>query len=352
MEELSKDVLHFLLDISSLPDISSLSQTCRLIYSKVMKYKSMKTGRKCFLEGLDANITLVYAANNNDLKLAKHLVEYKQANDWKRACDNCRSENKVFKYLHKLFDPVNIRELNIKKFDMMENINITSNNINIIGNRGCHKTQIVKDILHTIGDIKIKRVMILTTDELKWQECCDIIGRDKCVIISEKHDENIELFWESQKKIIRNDIENIYKHKALIILDGVLYINNSRIFNDIVGNNRHYSTNIINININPPLYSPSVRCNFDYIFMFYDANFSNRKELFSHYGGVFPTFNEFCEVFDFLTENNRCLVVNQRSLGYNIEDIIYWYKSPSRKVNNMKLNDNDMKSNNKELKIL
>ena len=54
---------------------------------------------------------------------------------------------------------------------------------------------------------------------------------------------------------------------------------------------------------------------------------SNRKRLYDHYAGMFPTFEMFCETMDQCTENYECLVIDNTSKSNKIEDQVYWYKS-------------------------
>ena len=54
---------------------------------------------------------------------------------------------------------------------------------------------------------------------------------------------------------------------------------------------------------------------------------SNRKRLYDHYAGMFPTFEMFCETMDQCTENYECLVIDNTSKSNKIEDQVFWYKA-------------------------
>jgi hypothetical protein len=74
---------------------------------------------------------------------------------------------------------------------------------------------------------------------------------------------------------------------------------------------------------------PSFRSNCDYIFILRETIMSNRKRLYEHYAGMFPTFEIFCQVMNQCTENFECLVIDNTSKSNNITDQVYWYKADS-----------------------
>jgi len=84
---------------------------------------------------------------------------------------------------------------------------------------------------------------------------------------------------------------------------------------------------------------PELRSNFDYIFLLAEDMTSNRKRLYDHYAGMFPTFDIFQQVFSELTENFGCMVINNRIHSKNISDKVFWYRAkptPSFKIGSKK----------------
>ena len=79
---------------------------------------------------------------------------------------------------------------------------------------------------------------------------------------------------------------------------------------------------------------PEMRSNFDYIFLLAEDIISNRKRLYEHYAGMFPTFDIFQQVFSSITENYGILVINNRIHSKDITDKVFWYKA--REVPNFK----------------
>ena len=52
---------------------------------------------------------------------------------------------------------------------------------------------------------------------------------------------------------------------------------------------------------------PNLRTNVDFVFILRENFVNNRKRLYEHYAGMFPSFEMFCQVMDQCTENYECL---------------------------------------------
>jgi hypothetical protein len=70
-----------------------------------------------------------------------------------------------------------------------------------------------------------------------------------------------------------------------------------------------------------------MRSNFDYIFLLAEDTISNRKRLYEHYAGMFPTFDIFQQVFSDITENYGIMVINNRVHSKNLTDKVFWYRA-------------------------
>jgi hypothetical protein len=87
---------------------------------------------------------------------------------------------------------------------------------------------------------------------------------------------------------------------------------------------------------------PEMRSNFDYIFLLAEDVISNRKRLFEHYAGMFPSFDIFQQIFTELTDNYGMMVINNRVHSKNITDKVFWYKAkivPNFKVGSNKFHN-------------
>ena len=94
-------------------------------------------------------------------------------------------------------------------------------------------------------------------------------------------------------------------------------------------NGRHYTIMFINTMQYALGIPPSLRTNIDYVFILRENYVSNRKRLYEHYAGMFPTFEVFCQVMDQCTENYECLVIHNNAKSNKLEDQVYWYKASS-----------------------
>ena len=117
---------------------------------------------------------------------------------------------------------------------------------------------------------------------------------------------------------------------AFLILDDCLYDSswtkdcNVR---SIFMNGRHYKMMFI-ITMQYALgIPPNLRTNIDYVFILRENYVSNRKRLYEHYAGMFPSFEIFCQVMDQCTENFECLVVHNNAKSNRLEDQVFWYKA-------------------------
>lgn len=114
-----------------------------------------------------------------------------------------------------------------------------------------------------------------------------------------------------------------------IILDDCLQNTNYKSLSTILGNGRslRISTTMC---MSYHLIPLSIRTNIDYVFMLRETNMSDRKKLYEQYGGMFPSFNTFCSIFDICTNHYGCLVIDTQiggvfqysSIHYKISQIL------------------------------
>ena len=76
---------------------------------------------------------------------------------------------------------------------------------------------------------------------------------------------------------------------------------------------------------------PELRSNFDWIFLLTEDFKTNRKKLYDHYAGMFPSLDIFEQVFSQLTANYGCMIINNKCRDPDITKKIFWYKAKERK---------------------
>jgi len=74
--------------------------------------------------------------------------------------------------------------------------------------------------------------------------------------------------------------------------------------------------------------TPELRSNFDYIFLLKAEFMSEQKKLFDHYAGMFPNFDSFRQVFNELTANFGCMVIDNKRKASNPLERLFWYRAP------------------------
>ena len=227
--------------------------------------------------------------------------------------------------------------LELKKFDM-KNISFKANEasgpvIVLIGRRDTGKSFLVRDLLYYHQDIPIGTVIsgteagngfygslvpkLFIHDEYNTAIIENVLKRQKMVIKQVKKEKTA---------YGRSNIDG----RAFCILDDCLYDNSwsrDKLMRLLFMNGRHWKIMLI-ITMQYPLgIPPTLRTNIDYVFILRENYVSNRKRLYEHYAGMFPSFEVFCQVMDQCTENFECLVINNNSKSNKLQDQIFWYKA-------------------------
>ena len=224
--------------------------------------------------------------------------------------------------------------LELKKFDIST---IKPDKVCVfIGKRETGKSFLVKDLLYFHRKVPIGTVIsgteganqfygkmvpsLFIHDEYTPVVVANAVKRQKLVVKKKMKEEH--LYGKS----------NI-NPSAFLILDDCLY-DNSWVkdvnIRSLFMNGRHYKMLFI-ITMQYALgIPPNLRTNIDYVFILRENYVSNRKRLYEHYAGMFPTFEMFCQVMDQCTENYECLVINNNSKSNKLSDQVFWYKAEPR----------------------
>ena len=75
---------------------------------------------------------------------------------------------------------------------------------------------------------------------------------------------------------------------------------------------------------------PELRSNFDFVYLLGEDFINNRKKLYEHYAGMFPTRDIFEQVFLQVTDNYGAMVINNRLRASEIKKKVFWYKAKNR----------------------
>lgn len=217
----------------------------------------------------------------------------------------------------------------LREFDMNQ---IGSNKIIVfIGKRGTGKSCLVVDYLYNNRDIPICTV-ISPTDEFNLTYKPHI---PDVLIHDEYTPELVEKFLKRQMNMTKNYKQNPkYKNvdpRGALIMDDCLadakqWINDSSI-KWIFMNGRHANVTLLITMQYVMGLSPELRTNVDYIFICKEPKLGNRKKLYEHYCGIFPSFEMFNQVLMSCTNDYGCLVIDNNSISDRLEDQVFWYKA-------------------------
>jgi hypothetical protein len=72
---------------------------------------------------------------------------------------------------------------------------------------------------------------------------------------------------------------------------------------------------------------PEYRSQFNFIFLLAEDIRMNRKKLYEHYAGMFPSFELFESIFLQMTQNYGCMVIDNSSRSIDLKERIFYFKA-------------------------
>jgi len=219
-------------------------------------------------------------------------------------------------------------EIQLKKFDMTQISH--DKTIVLIGKRDTGKSFLVKDILYHQKNIPAGSVISGTEAANEFYS-----SMVPPIFIHEEYQPIIisNLLKRQKQLLIQRKENQSLDPRAFLILDDCLYDNSwvkSTDVRSLFMNGRHYHILFILTMQYALGIPPNLRTNVDFIFILRENYVSNRKRLYDHYAGMFPSFEMFCQVMDQCTENYECLVVNNNAKSNQLVDQVFWYKAEAR----------------------
>jgi len=217
-------------------------------------------------------------------------------------------------------------EIQLKKFNMED---VKDNNVVVlIGKRDTGKSFLCKDILHHHQNIPVGQVISGTEGANQFYS--KIIPK---LFIHEEFDTQIIQNMIKRQKILMEKInngDNNIDPRSFLILDDCLYDNTwakDKYMRSVFMNGRHFKILFLLTMQYALGIPPNLRTNIDFIFILRENYVSNRKRLYDHYAGMFPSFEMFCQILDQCTENYECLVINNTAKSNKLTDQVFWYKA-------------------------
>jgi len=208
--------------------------------------------------------------------------------------------------------------------------------IAMIAKSGSGKSWVVRDILYYMRDIPCG-VIIAPTDRMT--KFYDTIFPS--LFIYHEFEENIiPRLLARQRRILDKNVKRVRDGKkpidprVVLIMDDCmsskhLWLKDPNILT-VFNEGRHYQiTFILTMQYSLGI-QPELRSNFDYIFLLGEDFITNKKKLYEHYAGMFPTRDLFYQVFESLTDNYGCMVINNRLRSSDVYKKIFHYKAKKR----------------------
>jgi len=198
----------------------------------------------------------------------------------------------------------------------------------LIGKRDTGKSVLCKDILYHHKNIPVGQVISGT--ETANQFYSKIVP--KLFIHGEFDTQIVQNMIKRQKILIDkiNEGDTSIDPRSFLILDDCLYDNTwakDKFMRSVFMNGRHFKILFLLTMQYALGIPPNLRTNIDYVFILRENYVSNRKRLYEHYAGMFPSFEMFCQIMDQCTENYECLVINNNAKSNKLTDQVFWYKA-------------------------
>jgi hypothetical protein len=201
-----------------------------------------------------------------------------------------------------------------------------------VAKRNSGKSTLIKDTLFYHQDIPVCTVISPSEEENEYFS--------KFVppmfIHYEYNSQLLERVIERQKNIIAKVNQDPITNRNIdtrmvVVMDDCLYdkrswskdVNIRRIFM----NGRHLKLFYLLTMQYPLGIGPELRSNVDWVFLLRVNNVKDKERLYDYYAGFFPNFHIFEQVFDQLTENFGCMVINNNAKSSKIEDCVFRYKA-------------------------
>jgi len=222
-------------------------------------------------------------------------------------------------------------KLQLKKFDISEMVDHAT--IAMIAKRGSGKSWVCRDIMYAKKDVPACLV-ISPTEKLnsfysKFIPPLYIYNRYDSNILSRLYSRQSQMVEDNNKRSAAG--KRMKDDRVFLLMDDCMsskgkWLKDDQILELFFNGRHHHISFILTMQFSLGI-PPELRSNFDYIFLLGEDFISNRKRLYEHYAGMFPTFDIFQQVFNEVTADYGCMVINNKVHSKRLEDKVFWYKA-------------------------
>jgi hypothetical protein len=230
-------------------------------------------------------------------------------------------------------DSLNLEEFRLETLRYDENGNFLNPRIVMIAPSGSGKSWVVKNVLHTLRDIPCGTVIAPTDKMTKFYD--DFVSP---LFINHDYKPNIipKILMRQKNIIKKNKERETIEKKAIdprtfLVMDDCMATakewSKDQCIAEIMMQGRHYQlTYILTMQYCLGI-SPDLRTQFNFVFLLGDDNAENRKKLWKHWAGVFPSLDAFEQVFAQVTQDYGCMVINNRIKSMDLSKKVFWFRA-------------------------
>jgi len=230
--------------------------------------------------------------------------------------------------------------LQLEKFDLNKLVYTNDGKhvnprIAMIAKSGSGKSWVIREILYYLSQTKIPAGTVIAPTDKMTKFFDDIVPPS--FIHHEYNEQIIPKILYRQKVIIdKNDRRGkegkpLLDPRAFLVMDDCmsskhLWLKDPNVLS-IFNEGRHFQLTFILAMQYAIGIQPELRNNFDFIFLLGEDTYSSRKKIYEHYAGIFPRFDIFDQVFNQVTDNYGCMVLDNRIRSTDIHKKVFWFKS-------------------------
>ena len=228
-----------------------------------------------------------------------------------------------------------LEQFDLKKLVIAPNGDYVNPRIAMIAKSGSGKSWVIREILYYLSKTNIPAGTVIAPTDKMTKFFDDIVPPS--FIHHEYKESIIPRVLNRQKYIIEKNETRKKEGKkkidprAFLVMDDCmsskhLWLKDPNVLS-IFNEGRHYQLTFILAMQYAIGIQPELRNNFDFIFLLGEDTCSSRKKIYEHYAGIFPKFDIFDQVFNQVTDNYGCMVLDNRIRSTDIQKKVFWFKS-------------------------
>lgn len=235
-----------------------------------------------------------------------------------------------------------LEEFKLSSMNKDENGKYINPRIVIIAPSGAGKSLLVRNILYKMNDIPCACVISPTEESDSFYE--EFIP--KSYVHYTYNSEILVKVLARQNKILEKNTVRI-KHgkipidpRAVFVMDDCMadkdkWIKDPNMLK-ILNQGRHtYLTFILTMQYCLGI-QPELRSQFNFIFLLGEDKSTNRRKIYDHWASIFPKYELFEKVFNQMTENYGCMVINSKIKTLDLSKKVFWFRA-AKKIDSFKI---------------